>query len=255
MYNYACIDSFIFDRVTYDSYHHGNLMGGLTHNAIMHLKKGTAKIETADKVIELKEGEAAIIPKGTRYNAYLCGSPEIEFYSYLFLNCPDNIENVPLQRLIPGERAAELSDELMSSDKSGSRALGLFFLFLDELLEKVEFSPLGTNHPVLEKATRYMILNPSCRISDVAEHCNMSESGLYLLFKNTAATTPAKLKMQLQLQKAYNYLAATDIPVEEVSDICGFSSSSYFRKNFKNFFQKTPSQVRKPKGVRPLKTN
>ena len=101
------------------------------------------------------------------------------------------------------------------------------------------------NQVLLENAMNYMILNPNCKMSDVADHCHISEPGLYLVFKNTGDTTPAKFKMQVKLERALNYILSTDLPIEEISSICGFSSSSYFRKNFYSAYKKTPREMRK----------
>lgn len=246
MYNYAYINSFIFNKVVYSNYHHGNLSTGIKHNYIMHLKKGNAQIVSENCILELSEGEIALIPRGTKYNTYLHGNPEIEFYSYAYLNYPGNItKKFQPQKIPTTKKISELSEKLINSADLGCRTIGLFFLLLDELLKNVKTSHSDRNQLVLENAMNYMILNPSCKISDVAKHCNISEPGLYLLFKNAGDTTPAKFKMQVKLERALNYILTTDLPIEEISYICDFSSPSYFRKNFYKAYQKTPREMRK----------
>lgn len=246
MYSYAYVNSFIFNKVVYSNYHHGNLSTGVKHNYIMHLKKGKAKIISEDRTIELFEGEIALIPKGTKYNTYLYGTPEIEFYSYAYLNYPGNIiKNFTPQKIKTTNKIIELSEKLINSSDSSCRNLGIFFLLLDELLKNISENNSNRNQVIMENAMNYMILNPNCKMSDVAKHCNISEPGLYLLFKNFGDTTPAKFKMQVKLERALNYILTTDLPIEEISAMCDFSSPSYFRKNFYKAYQKTPREMRK----------
>ncbi|MBO7303051.1 MAG: helix-turn-helix transcriptional regulator [Clostridia bacterium] len=68
---------------------------------------------------------------------------------------------------------------------------------------------------------------------------------MYSLFKEYAGVTPAEFKNYLKLENAYNNLRTTNLSVEEISDLCGFSSTSYFRKLFWNKYKMTPSAVRK----------
>lgn len=246
MQNFTYLNSFIFNKVAYNNYHHGNLSTGIKHNYIMHLKKGNAKIVSESCTLELSEGEIALIPRGTKYNTYLYGLPEIEFYSYAYLNYPGNItKTFPPQKIEVTKKISELSEKLICANDSSCRTLGLFFLLLDELLKNVKTSHSEKNQVLLENAMNYMILNPNCKMSDVADHCHISEPGLYLVFKNTGDITPAKFKMQVKLERALNYILSTDLPIEEISSICGFSSSSYFRKNFYSAYKKTPREMRK----------
>ena len=246
MYNHAYINSFIFNKVTYKNYHHGNFSTGIKHNYIMHLKRGRARILFSEGSIDLFEGEIALIPKGTKYNTYLFGEPEIEFYSYAYLNYPGNIiKNFAPQKIEVNDKIENFSEELINSTESGCHTLGIFFFLLDELLKNVKTSHINRNKLILENAMNYMILNPSAKMSEVAKHANISESGLYLLFKNLSDTTPAKFKLQAKLERALNYILTTDLPIEEISSLCNFSSPSYFRKNFYKAYHKTPREMRK----------
>ena len=57
--------------------------------------------------------------------------------------------------------------------------------------------------------------------------------------------TPHALRQKILVEKAVELLTTTDIPIEEVSDRLGFSSSSYFRKILFAQTGKTPSAIRK----------
>jgi len=46
-------------------------------------------------------------------------------------------------------------------------------------------------------------------------------------------------------KKSIDLLQTTDLPIEEISGMMGFSSSSYFRKVLKEHTGKTPHEIRK----------
>jgi len=47
------------------------------------------------------------------------------------------------------------------------------------------------------------------------------------------------------IQNALHLLSSTDMTIEEISEECGFSSSNYFRKVFKNITKASPKELRK----------
>ena len=85
----------------------------------------------------------------------------------------------------------------------------------------------------------------SFKVSDVAEYCNVSVSGLYAIFKKSAGLTPIKLKHRILVEKATELLTTTDIPIEEISRKLGFGTSGYFRKIVFDVTGKTPRKIRK----------
>lgn len=246
MYRFSFINSFIFDKVTYSKYHHGNLSSGVKHHYIMYLKKGSAKIISENNTLLFKQGDIGLIPRGTKYNTHLWGTPEIEFYSFGYLNFPNNItKTYSPQKIDSTPRILELIEKLTVANSTSCRALGIFFLLLDEILNVAKPpSHMDKNQVVLENAMNHIIMNPDCKMVDVAKACHISEPALYLLFRNYSDTTPAKFRMNIILEKACNYLLTTDLSIEKISEICGFSSASYFRKNFYKVYQKTPREFR-----------
>lgn len=247
MYRSSFINSFIFDKVTYTKYHHGNMSSGVRHHYIMYLKKGSAKIVSESNTLSLKEGEIALIPRGSKYNTYLWGEPEIEFYSLGYLNFPNNItKTYLLQKVNPTPKILKLIENLIIENSTSCKALGFFFLLLDEILNAAKPpSHMDKNRVLLENAMNYIIMHPDSKMPEVAKSCKISEPALYLLFKNYSDTTPAKFRMNIQLERACNYLLTSDLPIEIISEMCGFSSASYFRKNFFKTYHKTPRDFRK----------
>jgi len=82
-------------------------------------------------------------------------------------------------------------------------------------------------------------------VSRLARLCNVSESGIYLLFKRELNKTPNQVRLEILCQRAVSLLTTTNKSVQEISDTLGFSSTSYFRKILKANSGKTPLQIRK----------
>ena len=100
-------------------------------------------------------------------------------------------------------------------------------------------------NPTIELARKYMAEHTNAKISDVAKHCSMSQSGIYLLFKQNLNQTPNEVRLEIICDKAVELLSTTALSVQEISDRLGFSSTSYFRKTLKAHTGKAPLEIRK----------
>jgi AraC-like DNA-binding protein len=98
---------------------------------------------------------------------------------------------------------------------------------------------------VLDRATSLLREDPEISIGELSRLCSVSESTLYGLFKRYLGKTPNCMRNSIRCEKARLLLETTDMPVEEISRVLGFSSSSYFRKIFFEHTHSTPRDVRK----------
>ena len=253
MHDLTYLNHFSFHEVKYDTYHESSFPFPARYNFIMYLKRGSAQISSEDKTITLNEGDALHIPRGAKYAVKLFGEPEISFGSYAYLNYQENggkryaIQKIPLS---PNMR--QLIDRVGEIDGVSLESIGYFYLFLSELYKLLTPAGRDGRDTLLWRAMNFIVRRPDCKIREVAEHCHISESGLYALFSERADFTPAHFKLQVKLERAVNYLISTDIPIEEISDLCGFSSSSYFRKKLFSVYKKTPTEIRRDGNGRAL---
>lgn len=69
-------------------------------------------------------------------------------------------------------------------------------------------------------------------------------------FSRTLHMTPMQYLLHRRIAAAADYLARTDLPISEVSALCGFDTPSYFTKKFKESVGVSPRDYRKayPKG-------
>ncbi len=244
---YTNMNSFVFQEVNYSEYHHGAFINGAAHNYLMYLEKGIAKIVTKDTTINLKEKELLFIPRKTISDTFLYGKPDIKFYSFAFLNYPGSAsKRYKLQKIKFTEKIKRCLYNLLLDTTADCGVLGNFYFLLEEIFNSLEGSYIDDKkHQILNEAMLFMRTHPNCHVKEVARFCGISEPGLYKLFSSSSETSPAKFKLNVKLESAVSYLLSTDISIEEISDLCNFSSSSYFRKVFFKAYHTTPSAMRK----------
>jgi transcriptional regulator GlxA family with amidase domain len=79
----------------------------------------------------------------------------------------------------------------------------------------------------------------------LAQHMNTSTRAMERLFQRHLNTSPARHYLQLRLQSAHELLLHTDKTISEISDSCGFVSSSHFSRTFSQRYGFAPSSLRK----------
>ena len=210
------------------------------------LIKGTAKIKTATTELLLQPGEIFYIPKGLRYQSHWFGENggEVSFYSFGFEISPIDKPFV-LQKIQPTQKTAELFAQLCKDIPFSGKGIGTLYYFFEEIADSMEVSEVPFIHPTIDKAIAAINENPNRKISETAALCNVSESGMYLLFKKYLRKTPNDIRLDILTEKAIGLLSTTNRSVQEISDSLGFSSTSYFRKILQSRTGKTPLEIRK----------
>lgn len=85
----------------------------------------------------------------------------------------------------------------------------------------------------------------SVSIHQIADAGFCSERECYRIFQNYLHTTPNEYLTNYRLQKACDLLRQTNDAITDISHFCGFGSSSYFGRIFKEHLGCTPSDYRK----------
>ena len=105
--------------------------------------------------------------------------------------------------------------------------------------------------PQLEHSIRYgKDKNSECLklmmifISELAATAFLSERECFRIFKRDLHVTPMEYIQSVRLQEARRLLARTQKPITEIIHACGFGSSSYFGKIFRDTIGCTPSEYR-----------
>lgn len=81
-------------------------------------------------------------------------------------------------------------------------------------------------------------------LDDIAEAASISRSEASRCFNAYIGCTPIEALIQYRLQTAYRLLHDTSLTLQEISHVCGFNSTSYFSRRFKQFYGYAPGQKR-----------
>ena len=135
----------------------------------------------------------------------------------------------------------------MLSDKTrlSPADIGLFYTLAGILIPLMTNTAICRTKEITERTKEYLILHPFAKTSELAKNCAVSEAALYSAFHKSSDITLNQLRNNLLLEKAKDILITTDKPIEYISDSMHFSSTSYFRKKFKQYFNMTPTEMRK----------
>lgn len=82
-------------------------------------------------------------------------------------------------------------------------------------------------------------------IGKLAEKAGISLRQVERLMRDSFNETPSSYYRKVRLQAARNMLFYSDLPVQEIAQICGFSSPSVFSRAFGGHFKVSPSEFRR----------
>ncbi len=82
-------------------------------------------------------------------------------------------------------------------------------------------------------------------LADIAESGGIGQSKCCQLFASQLGLSPINYLNQYRLDRSAKLLRETSMPIIEVALSTGFSDSSYFAKQFKQWAKVSPSQYRK----------
>lgn len=101
---------------------------------------------------------------------------------------------------------------------------------------------LGTRHDKLLQAAAYLEarIEEGFDLEACAGHLNLSRRQIERLFKRYLNVTPVGYMNDLRLARGRALLGETDMTVTEVAVACGFASTSYFSKSFRNKYGTSP---------------
>ena len=239
-------NNFNFNYFVINKYKYTDNRKGSPYHYLAYMERGNSKIVSNDITINIKAGDYFYIPKGLPYQSYWYSDDEICFLSFGFHFFPEN-ENKEfiLQKINMDEDLKARIKKIPTEIKTDSFILGEFYSVLSSLIPLMQYTVKNPKKHILEKAKKFIFENSNCKVSDIAKHCLLSESGLYNIFKKESELTPNELIQKIRCEKAVVMLTTTNKSIEEISNSLEFSSTSYFRKVLYRYTQKTPKEIRK----------
>lgn len=253
MNNEEFFSSFKFIRIKPNRYNKGGNMSkqGCVTNFLGRLLYGTGKLVSQGITVTLSAGETVFIPKGCRYESFWTPNENsrLEWDSIGFDYFPQADKGTYLlQKVEFDDRSTELLNSVTEQMKVTPHTIGKLYELLDILLPKMQ-RQVGSQDLITENAVKFMREYPFASMSEVATACNVSESRLYTVFKESQHLSPNEMRQKILCEKAEELLLSTGLSIEKISSDLQFSSSSYFRKILKKHLGKTPSEIRRTNGV------
>ena len=81
-------------------------------------------------------------------------------------------------------------------------------------------------------------------MTDLAKHFNFSVIYFGKIFKKTFNETFTSYVVKVRMQKAYDLIVETNLPIKDIIEKVGYSDKKNFYKQFKIFANTTPKQLR-----------
>jgi AraC-like DNA-binding protein len=159
------------------------------------------------------------------------------------------LETAQKRGLLTLDKAAELRRELLKKfawSNTVADLLSLFRYYLD-LLNQIFLSPLrGERNIRLEQSREYILKNYQQPISlkEMASQFGMSESRFSQHFKKMYGMGFLEYLLQVRCDNAKRLLETTHLPINLVTQECGFRSTNHFIQCFKRRNRITPRKYR-----------
>ena len=238
-------DMFQITRHRFDRPHYTDNRAGTCPHYFGYMRAGRAKLVSADRTVEVREGDLFYIPGGLSYQSYWEGDPHVCFDSYAFHFLPEGDGVYALQKIEKSEEVEKLLCTLGTYEiTTDSRTLGYFFLLFSAVFSQMERRSAGRAHEVVATALAHMEDLDELNIPELARYCRVSESRLFAAFRAEKESTPLACFHRLKSARAIRLLTSTDLSVEEIASRLGFCSAAYFRRILRRTTGKTPREIR-----------
>lgn len=209
------------------------------------MKQGRGLIVGRGEKLEINQNEMFYIPKGYKYHSYWTGK-EVILDSLGFKFFPSDTQNgYVLQKLNYTDEIFEFFLPLSQNKTVNNLAVGRLYTLLAMLEPIMKKSPETQCETIVQRVIELMNKNHLKTIPEYAKMCNVSPTLLYNYFKKITKKTPNQIRQEIACSKAKQLLVSTDMEIEKICEMTGFSSPAYFRKVLQIVYKKSPSQIRK----------
>lgn len=228
------------------------------HTCMGLILEGEGTFYFGGEEVTVYPGDIIYVPITSKYISKWKGNPNISYISMHFVFEGRGIYRrdriYKIQKITLPDFPKLKSDfefafaNYNSSDSDKLKVLNIFYGVMSLVCEKLKYTEIKSYDPRIEKAIEYIEQNSENDISVpyLADLCSMSISHFYSYFKSATGVTPIEYKLRFTINRAIQLLTINSKKsIEEISSELGFYSSTYFRRVFKKFTKKTPSEYRK----------
>lgn len=225
------------------------------------------KIEKEEYV--LQEGECLLVPPSGLHTIWGESGEKKGFFAVVFANrfLAEEKERIDA-KYFQGVRRGEIRLAVRLPDSCGKKLLQLKEIFVTkyfgyelcikadvlwimakafELSERSALAEKRFPQQEVKKALDYVAdhFNEEITLQDLAKETGMSREHFCRVFSEIASVSPIAYVNRFRIKKSLEYLRDTDKPIQQISDMCGFGSASYYNRIFKKYMGQTPSKYRK----------
>lgn len=107
---------------------------------------------------------------------------------------------------------------------------------------------LAINDEKFVRAIRYLRENacsPNISVTDIANHAGLHRRTLEQRFRTYLHRSPLEEIQRIRLEKAREMLRKNHSNVEEIANLVGYQSYTYFYKIFQKYYKTMPNEYRK----------
>ena len=144
------------------------------------------------------------------------------------------------------EQAYAVAENLLPAYQQ--QLIGYVWLIITTVYARSQQLPYLDNPDMtgISNAIRYMRqhISSNIRMEKVAAEAGMGYSKFRKVFKDCTGFAPAQYFLRLKMERAKDYLQATDFSCKEITYRLGFDSASHFNKMFRLYEGVTPTQFR-----------
>jgi len=245
---------------------------------ITYLAEGEVTLLTPDEEINLHKGDAVFINSGVLHFYRAVNNSSCVMYAQLFdmhlltgsnnsvfeeKYCNPILHNESLQawKVHPDEAAkVKMIDAILKGIESASDEpegyefdvrtyLSTFWRYLIKETEKERVALAGRNVGDVERIKKMMDYihdhyTEKIMLEQIASSGGVSIRECTRCFRRCINSSPTDYLTQVRVRRAAELLIKTPMSILDISEACGFSSSSYFSKVFREAYRCTPNAYR-----------
>lgn len=235
--------------------------------------KSTQKINT--ELIQLKKGDLLFLGPGIDHEIFFCEKDDIiiniiinpiffeSLFAFIDSNCQlsnfiiettlkkENETALFFKNLNTNKKIKDIMNsiilEITNFQKNNSKIKLLIGLLLIELSEETPYKISKNEYEdkIILKVINFIELNiEDASLKDLAFELKMKDYNLSKLIKKNTGKNFKEIVKDMRLEKICDLLISTSLPISEISKNFGFSSSSFFYKEFFKKYGKSPKDYR-----------
>lgn len=231
-----------------------------------HLE-GSGKCSIENKILNFNEGDLIIINSNIGHSIYFNEESDkvkiigfgIESISITGLDREDGSKNINYFHINNSNKALKFepifesiineyqSNNLYARSMANAQATELLINLLRKYRNEISIKHDKKVNRQIDYIKSYMDANyhEDIALEDLSTMAYMNKFHLISEFKQSYRITPIEYLILKRIEVAKNLLISTNHSMEEISDMVGFNSQSYFNQVFKKKVGETPSQFRK----------